>query len=272
MLDYKPIHYHVDNISRDNKDKKRRHIVLAAEYRSGEPLYEERRGILHDKHCDRTDVIYKAILLPQNAPKKFLNREVLWNAVDAAETILNKTRSASARTAKDIEFLLSNDPNVSIKTQIAAVREHALENFVSQGLCVDMCVHDDGSGRPHVHLLICTRVINIDGNFSDKHRELIDGRRYTPIWRRDWTERLSYEFERRGLPTRYFHESYKKRGIDREPMKFVHRGIYKNGLPTDRVLENEAKVERNRAKDLEREFERELERERELDRYMERGF
>ena len=256
MLEYKPIHYHVGNISRNNEDKNRRHIVLAAEYRSGEPLYEKRREILHDKHKIRTDVIYKEILLPENAPREYFNREALWNAIDEAETKQNKTKPNQARTAKDIEFFLSNDKDIRIKSQIAIAREHAIENFVTQGLCVDMCVHDDGKGKPHVHFLVTTRTINSDGSFSNKKSRELDLRKCISTWRNDWSERLSYEFERRGLLTRFFSESYKKRGIDREPTKFVHRGIYKSKLQTERVLENEIIKERNRAKELERGFDR----------------
>jgi hypothetical protein len=264
----KPIHYHVDFISRGNKSPDRRHVVFAAEYRAGEPLNEKRRGTLYDKHKDRTDVIYKEILLPFNAPREYLDRETLWNAVDAAETLLNKTRAASARTAIDIDFFLSNDPEMGIKPQIAIAREHVIDNFVNRGYCVDMCVHDAGDDKPHVHLLISTRPITSDGTFdSMKDRALID-RKNVPAWRKDWAERLSYEFERRGLETRFFADSYKKRGIDREPTRFVHRGVHKSNLRTERVLENEAKKERNRVKELGRELEcyREPDRGRNMER------
>jgi hypothetical protein len=256
---YEHFHYHIDKISRKHKDKKRQHIVLGAAYRAGEPLYDERQKVLHDKHKDRTDVIHKEILLPSNAPLKFLNRETLWNEVEATETYRN------ARTARDIEFFLSN--KIPIKSQIQAAREHIIENFVNLGMCADMCVHDDGSGRPHVHLLLTTRIMDENGNFTTKNREW-DKRINTTSWRSDWDERMSYEYERLGLTYTGSHKSYKERGIDREPTKFVHRGLYKNGIQTERVLENEAIKERNNL----REAHREIDRYRDNDRDMTRDY
>ena len=58
--------------------------VAAAAYRSGSILKDERAGKTHRYH-KRTGVADTFILAPPSAPKSFLTRASLWNAVEASE-------------------------------------------------------------------------------------------------------------------------------------------------------------------------------------------
>ena len=61
-----------------------RSAVASAAYRSGEKLYNGETGMTHD-FTRKGGVIMSEILLPENAPERFSNREVLWNEVQQIE-------------------------------------------------------------------------------------------------------------------------------------------------------------------------------------------
>jgi hypothetical protein len=155
------------------------------------------------------------VLLPLNAPREYLDRETLWNAIDEAETYKN------ARTARRIEFALSNE--LPLEPQINAAREHTIQNHVNEGMIVDFCTHDAGNGKPHVHLLLSTREPTPDGEFSATKNRDWDKRKNVNLWRKDWADRLNNEYERMGLPCVVSHESNEKRGIDCTPTSYVDK-------------------------------------------------
>ena len=61
-----------------------RSAVACAAYRAGEKLCNEETGIMHD-YSHKGGVIMTEILLPENAPERFSNRQVLWNEVQKIE-------------------------------------------------------------------------------------------------------------------------------------------------------------------------------------------
>lgn len=54
--------------------------VASSAYRSGTKLFDEETGQVHD-YTRKSGVIHHEISLCKNAPKKYENREILWNAV-----------------------------------------------------------------------------------------------------------------------------------------------------------------------------------------------
>ena len=72
--------------------------VAAAAYRSGEKLVNDYDGVVHD-FSKKGGVIYSKILLPDNAPREFIDRSVLRNAVETAE------RSKNAQLLREAEIL-----------------------------------------------------------------------------------------------------------------------------------------------------------------------
>ena len=63
-----------------------RSAVAAAAYRAGEKLKDERCGLLCD-YSRKQGVEHSEIVAPENAPAWATDREALWNAAEAAETL-----------------------------------------------------------------------------------------------------------------------------------------------------------------------------------------
>lgn len=62
--------------------------TASAAYQSGERLYDERTNRTKD-YNDKRGVIYTEIMLPDNAPREYADRNTLWNAVEKSETNWN---------------------------------------------------------------------------------------------------------------------------------------------------------------------------------------
>lgn len=137
--------------------------MAGAAYRSGSGLVDERTGEYHD-YGNREDVKYTNIILPEGADAKFLNRSVLWNAVEAAE------QRKDAQVAKDIILALPKE--LTLEQQIELARNFAQEHFVSKSLPVDLAIHDHDSGNPHAHLYVPTRRLISDRFDRLKARDL----------------------------------------------------------------------------------------------------
>jgi hypothetical protein len=61
---------------------------------------------------DKDDVVFKAIMLPENAPEQFYNRTILWNAVEQSERAKNAQLAREVRLALPSELNL--DQNISL--------------------------------------------------------------------------------------------------------------------------------------------------------------
>src|SRR3546814_3786354 len=61
-----------------------RSAVAAAAYRSAGRLHDERLDRAHD-FTNKSGVVHSEVLLPENAPEEWHNRERLWNDVEAFE-------------------------------------------------------------------------------------------------------------------------------------------------------------------------------------------
>lgn len=218
--------------------------VASAAYISGGELYSEYYGEWSD-YTRKGGVIYTEIILPENAPKEFLDRETLWNSVEKVE------KNKRAQLAYNFNIALQNE--LSTKDNIELARAFIMENFVSRGMICDFAVHepekkDGGIPNPHFHVMIPVRPLDKDGKWGAKqHREyLLDeaGNRirkpngeYDFIsvpttdwgdpetlkeWRRNWADMVNSKFEEKGLECRIDNRSYAERGIDKLPT--IHEG------------------------------------------------
>jgi len=140
--------------------------VAASSYRAGVKLFDSRTGQTHD-FANRHDVAYSEILLPTDASEAFLDREYLWNAVEAAE------HRKDAQVCKDIVLALPKELNR--EQQIELAKRFAVTHFVANGLPADIAVHDHGDGNPHVHILIPTRRLEQNRFSKYKARDLNPG-------------------------------------------------------------------------------------------------
>lgn len=208
-------------------------IVAAASYRSGTPLHDHKLKYTFD-YSERDDVQHVEIMAPEHVPERLLDRETLWNEVEEVENRRN------SRLARGIIIALPRELN--LEQNIALLREHVMDQFVSRGMIADMCIHDkessDGGTNPHAHILLTVREIDADGNWAKNknrawngyetkaqraERETLGLPSIMEQWRLAWEETQNAHLEDAGFEERISMESYADQGINRRPT--THRGI-----------------------------------------------
>lgn len=125
-----------------------RSAVASAAYRSGEKLYNEETGMIHD-FTRKGGVVYSAILLPENAPGQYKDRQTLWNEVQKIE------KRNDAQFAREVEVAFPVEMN--LEEQISCLQTYVTKNFVSKGMAADFAIHDKGDGNPHAHIMLTMR-------------------------------------------------------------------------------------------------------------------
>jgi ATP-dependent exoDNAse (exonuclease V) alpha subunit len=236
-------HLHVKIVRRINGD-----IVCGfAAYRAGEKIYDYYYGIEHD-YTRKLGIVHSEIILPQNAPLKFSERETLWNEVEFCGG------RKDSRLAREVVLALPIELNLSEQKKLA--KEFIIKHFVDKGMCADLNIHDKGNGNPHAHILLTTRFVLQDG-FGIINREW--NKNKCRFWRKEWAKAQNQEFERKGLNVRVSHESYAIQDMDksikREPQKRLSKTqimLERSGIQTERGNENRAIEERNRNNELKR--------------------
>src|SRR3546814_3560372 len=73
-----------------------------AAYRSASRLHDERLDRNHD-FTNKTGVVHSEVMVPEDAPEEWRDRERLWNDVEAAE--LRK----DAQLAREVEFAIPRE-------------------------------------------------------------------------------------------------------------------------------------------------------------------
>ena len=136
--------------------------VSAAAYRAGEKITNEYDGVTHD-FTKKGGVVFKEILLPDNAPADYKDRAVLWNAVEKIE------KAKNSQLAREIELALPKE--LSYMQNVNLVREYVRKNFVSAGMCAYIAIHDKNDGNPHAHILLTLRPFNEDRTWGDKQKK-----------------------------------------------------------------------------------------------------
>lgn len=136
--------------------------VAAASYRSGEKITNDYDGITHE-YTHKGGIVHTEILLPQHAPREYLDRAILWNAVEKIEKAKNSQLAREVELALPVELL--REQNISL------VRDYVKINFVDSGMCADICIHDKKDGNPHAHILLTMRPFNKDKSWGDKQRK-----------------------------------------------------------------------------------------------------
>lgn len=130
--------------------------VASAAYISGQKLKNERLGKSFN-YTNKEEVVFSEILLPENAPREYEDRQTLWNAVEKNE---NKSNS---RYAREFEIAVPNE--WKREEVIPRMREFFQTNFVNEGMAVDWAYHEK-EGNHHVHCMCTVRSFNKDGSWS----------------------------------------------------------------------------------------------------------
>jgi Ti-type conjugative transfer relaxase TraA len=199
-------HFSAKIISRANGSS----AVAAAAYRSASELYDARIGRSHD-FSNKAGVIHSEVLLPNGAPERLVDRTTLWNEVEAGE------KRKDAQLAREVEFSIPRE--MSKEQGVRLARDFVETAFVARGMVADLNVHwdmaEDGSPKPHAHVMMTMREMGPDG-FGKKVRdwndtELLKG------WREAWAAHVNARMVELGLDGRIDHRSYADQGIELEP-------------------------------------------------------
>ncbi|ENN84546.1 Conjugal transfer protein [Rhizobium freirei PRF 81] len=222
-------HFSVQVISRSTG----RSAVAAAAYRSGSRLADERLGRDHD-FTNKPGVVHSEVMLPENVPEQWSDRERLWNDVEAFE------KRKDAQLCREVEFAI---PREMSQTQgIELARDFMASEFVDQGMIADLNVHwdvdADGSAKPHAHVMLTMRSVDENG-FGQKVREW-NRTELVERWRERWAGHVNERLAELDIDARIDHRSLEAQGIDLEPQTKI-------GAPAQRM--EAAGLEADRAED-----------------------
>lgn len=233
-----------------------RSAVACAAYRAGDKLMDEELQEVKD-YTRKGGIVYSEIMLPENAPREYADRETLWNAVQKVE------KSKDAQLAREVEVALPRE--LSLEQQIILLRLYIQACFVSKGMIADFAIHDKGDGNPHAHIMLTMRGFTEKGEWNLKEKKVYalddagqkipeidektgeqkvrirkrDGKEYRePVWKRitvqanDWNDHSNAEVWRAAwaehcnrflTPENHIdHRSYARQGIEKIPT--IHEG------------------------------------------------
>ena len=136
-----------------------RSAVAAAAYMGCDVITNEYDGITHD-YTRKGGLVWEHIFLPSQAPPEWRDRGMLWNAVERAE------KTKDSRLAR--ELIVALPIELPPEEWKAILTEYITEQFVSDGMCADVAIHDTDGHNPHAHILLTVRPLNKDGTWQHK--------------------------------------------------------------------------------------------------------
>ena len=230
-------HYDLRIVGRSQKS---RSVISSAAYQSGEKLRSELDNRNRNYPTRTERIVYTEIMLPENAPHEYADRETLWNSVEMNE------KQSNAQYAR--RFVMALPRELSYEDNLDFVRLYCQQQFVSKGMCVDLAYHYDESDNPHVHILTTMRAIDVHGKWLPKCRKEYvldeDGQRIRlpsgewksrrvnttdwndPVnlekWRHEWEILQNAYLEQAGCPERIDMRSFERQENDLVPT--VHLG------------------------------------------------
>ena len=224
-------HFSAKVISRANGSS----AVASAAYRSASELFDERLGRHHD-FSNKADVIHSEVLLPEGAPERLNDRTTLWNEVEAEE------KRKDAQLAREIEFSIPREMRREEGVRLA--RDFVQREFVDRGMVADLNVHwdraEDGSPKPHAHVMLAMREVGADG-FGKKERDWNRGE-LLQHWREAWGAHVNERLAELGIDTRIDHRSYVDQGIALEPQNKIGPAASRRpgqGLEAERIEDHD---------------------------------
>jgi ATP-dependent exoDNAse (exonuclease V) alpha subunit len=208
----------------------------AAAYRAGERIRDQRTNTVYN-YSRRQDVMHKEIVLPSRFDGADVqwarDRARLWNAAEHAEPRSN------SRVAREYQVALPAE--LGPAERLGLTRQFARELAERYNVAVDFAIHaprrDNDSRNYHAHLLTTTREITLVGLGAkaglDMHsdvrraRGLVPGIKELIAIREHWATVTNEALREAGIDARIDHRSLAAQGIDREPVPYLPRAIYK---------------------------------------------
>jgi Ti-type conjugative transfer relaxase TraA len=225
-------HLHVKVIGR----KAGSSAVASAAYRSASRLRDERLDRSHD-FSGKRGVVHSEVMLPENAPEAWSDRERLWNDVEAHEV------RKDAQLAREVEFALPREMSEAQGIELA--RDFVRSEFVGLGMIADLNVHwdmaEDGMPKPHAHVMLTMRAVDENG-FGQKVRDW-NRTEMVERWRERWAELANERLAELDIDARIDHRSLEAQSIALEPQSQIGapakriegRGIAGEGSEADRA-------------------------------------
>ena len=136
-----------------------RSAVAASGYMSCSKILNDYDGVLHD-FTRKRGLVWEHIFLPENAPQEWLDRSELWNAVERAE------KTKDSRLAR--EFVIALPVELNKEQWINLLAEYIQSNFVAEGMCADVAIHDTDGHNPHAHIMLTVRPLDDKGKWQYK--------------------------------------------------------------------------------------------------------
>ncbi|MDI4656854.1 Ti-type conjugative transfer relaxase TraA [Xanthobacter autotrophicus] len=203
-------HLHVKVIGR----KAGSSAVASAAYRSASRLRDDRLERSHD-FSNKRGVLHSEVMLPEDAPEQWSDRERLWNDVEAFEV------RKDAQLAREVEFALPREMTQAQGIELA--RDFVQAEFVDQGMIADLNVHwdmaEDGTPKPHAHVMLTMRSVDENG-FGPKVRDW-NRTEMVERWRERWAEHVNERLAELDIDARIDHRSLEAQGIALEPQSQI---------------------------------------------------
>ena len=122
-------------------------------------MYNDYDGVQHD-YTRKQGLVWQQVFLPDMAPAEWADREVLWNAVEETE------KTKDSRLAR--EFVVALPVELNKDEWITLLTEFIQTNFVAEGMCADVCIHDTDGHNPHAHIMLTVRPLTMEGKWQHK--------------------------------------------------------------------------------------------------------
>lgn len=140
---------------------KGRSAVAASAYLSCSKILNDYDGVQHD-YTRKKGLVWQEVFLPENAPAEWQDRSVLWNTVEESE------KAKDSRLAREFVVALPIELNKSEWQNL--LTEFIQEQFVSDGMCADVAIHDPHppGHNPHAHIMLTVRPLDEQGKWQYK--------------------------------------------------------------------------------------------------------
>ena len=209
-------HLHVKVIGRKSGSS----AVASAAYRSASRLRDDQLERSHD-FSGKRGVVHSEVMLPENAPEAWSDRERLWNDVEAFEV------RKDAQLAREVEFSLPREMTQAQGIELS--RDFVQSEFVDLGMIADLNVHwemaEDGTPKPHAHVLLTMRAVDEVG-FGPKVRDW-NRTEMVERWRERWAELANERLAELDIDARIDHRSLEAQGIALEPQSQIGAPAYR---------------------------------------------
>ena len=178
-------------------------------------IFPPKRGVVHSE-----------VMLPENAPQAWSDRERLWNDVEAFEV------RKDAQLAREVEFAIPRELTQAQGIELA--RDFVRGEFVDRGMIADLNVHwdmaEDGMPKPHAHVMLTMRQVSVNGDENGFGPKVRDWNRTEMVerWRERWAELANERLAELDIDARIDHRSLEAQGIALEPQSQI-------GAPAKRI-------------------------------------